>query len=123
MRLKVLDNLEIKVHYMNLHNDPFIKIKDKTKIIEMRLNDEKRQLLKIGDTIIFTNNITNDKISCEVIKLHHFDSFESLYNNFDKVLIGYNETDTADPNDMKLYYSQDLIKKYGVLGIEIKVIE
>lgn len=122
MRLKVLDKLEIKVHYMNLHNEPFIKIKEQTKTIEMRLNDEKRQLLNIGDTIIFTNNLTQETITCEVINLHHFNSFDSLYQAFDKISIGYNESDIASPKDMEIYYSNELIKKYGVLGIEIKVI-
>ena len=30
-------------HYMKLQNDPFTKIKNKTKTIEMRLNDGKRR--------------------------------------------------------------------------------
>ena len=34
---------------MNLHDIPFKKIKEGTKTIELRLNDEKRQLLKIKD--------------------------------------------------------------------------
>lgn len=123
MRLKVLDKLELKVHYMNLHNEPFIKIKEQTKTIEMRLNDEKRQLLNIGDTIIFTNNFTKETLSCEIIGLHHFDTFDSLYKVFDKITIGYNQSDIPNPKDMELYYSSDLIKKYGVLGIEIKVIK
>jgi ASC-1-like (ASCH) protein len=38
-------------HYMKLQNDPFTKIKNKTKTIEMRLNDEKRRKIKIHDLI------------------------------------------------------------------------
>ena len=30
-------------HYMKLQDDPFKKIKNKTKTIEMRLNDEKKE--------------------------------------------------------------------------------
>ena len=123
MRLKVIDKLEIKVHYMKLHDDPFKKIKNQTKTIEMRLNDEKRQMLCIGDVIIFTNNVTNEMIKCLIINLHYFDNFEALYQNFDKVVLGYNENEDASFKDMEEYYSQELIKKYGVLGIEIKVLE
>lgn len=43
------------IHYMKLQNNPFIKIKNKTKTIEMRLNDEKRKKINIGDNIEFTN--------------------------------------------------------------------
>ena len=35
-------------HEMKLNNGPFERIKNGTKTIELRLNDEKRQLLKIN---------------------------------------------------------------------------
>ena len=40
---------------MKLQDDPFKKIKNKTKTIEMRLNDEKRKKIKQDDLIEFTN--------------------------------------------------------------------
>lgn len=43
------------MHQMRLHPEPFEKIKNGTKIIEMRLNDEKRQKVQIGDKIEFEN--------------------------------------------------------------------
>ena len=49
-------------HYMTLVDLAFNAIKNKTKTIEMRLNDEKRKLIKINDLIIFTNNVTNEKL-------------------------------------------------------------
>ena len=48
------------IHKMNLWNDSFNKIKDKTKTIEMRLCDEKRSIICIGDIIEFTNTKTNE---------------------------------------------------------------
>ena len=38
-------------HEMKLNNGPFERIKNGTKTIELRLNDEKRKLLKIKDLI------------------------------------------------------------------------
>lgn len=35
-------------HEIKLNNGPFERIKNGTKTIELRLNDEKRQLLKIN---------------------------------------------------------------------------
>ena len=45
-------------HYMNLCSEPFNSIKNKEKIYELRLLDPKRQKLKVGDTITFTNLVT-----------------------------------------------------------------
>ncbi len=107
---------------MKLNNEPFIKIKNGTKTIELRLNDEKRQQLKIKDQIEFTNRETLEKMIVEIQNLHHYQSFEELYKNFDKVSLGYDQIDIADPNDMLKYYSEEEQNKYGVLGIEIKKI-
>jgi hypothetical protein len=48
---------------------------------------------------------------------------EELYKHFDKISLGYAEDEIADPKDMEQYYPQDKQEKYGVLGIEIKVLE
>lgn len=105
---------------MKLNNDPFIKIKDGTKTVELRLNDEKRRLLNVGDVICFTNNSTLEKLEVLVENLHSYDNFEELYKHFDKVSMGYNDKDVADYRDMLEYYSSDEQSKYGVLGIKIK---
>ena len=42
-------------HEMDIWHDSFVKIKEQTKTIEMRLFDEKRSLISTGDTIIFTD--------------------------------------------------------------------
>lgn len=105
---------------MNLNNRPFKSIKEGTKTIELRLNDEKRSLLKVGDEIEFTNRDTNEKLSVDIINLHKYPSFKELYKHFDKVEMGYNKDDIAEPKDMEAYYSKEEQDKYGVLGIEIR---
>ena len=101
-------------HRMNLNNNPFNLIKNGTKTIELRLNDEKRQLLKEKDLIEFTNRETLDVIMVEVLR---------LYKYFDKISMGYDRNDIANPKDMEKYYSKEEQDKYGVVGIEIRVIE
>ena len=49
-------------HEMNLHNEPFKKIMEGTKTIELRLYDVKRRALKVGDVIEFTNRLTDEKL-------------------------------------------------------------
>lgn len=107
------------MHYMRLDDDSFQAIKEGWKTIEMRLNDEKRSLIKEGDIIVFSNIKTQEEIECKVIKIYQYPDFEELYQHHSKLSIGYKENENADPKDMLHYYSTDNIKKYGVLGIEI----
>ncbi len=110
-------------HEMKLNNGPYMNIKNGTKTIELRLNDEKRQLLKIKDLIEFTNRETLEQMLVEIENLHHYSSFEELYKHFDKESMGYKEDEIANPKDMEEYYSKEEQEKYGVLGIEIKKIK
>lgn len=111
------------MHQMRLYNRPFQDIKNGNKTIEIRLYDEKRRLINENDIIEFTNLETNEKIKVKVIKLHRFNSFEELFNNFDKVSLGYLEGEVADPKDMEKYYSKEEELKYGVVGIEIRKVD
>ena len=111
------------MHYMKLHNNPFNLIKSGTKTIELRLNDLKRQKIKVGDLIEFTNRVTDEKMLVRVIDLIKFNSFSDLYKNFSKVSMGYREDEEANPSDMELYYSLEEQEKYGVLAIKIEMID
>lgn len=110
------------IHHMNLNPNPFKAISEGRKTIEMRLFDEKRRLINVGDQIVFTN-IDNEsqKITVKVIGLHTFDSFDELYKNLPLLKCGYTKENIHDskPEDMELYYSPEKQKLYGVLGIEI----
>mgnify|MGYP000694740458 FL=1 len=107
-------------HEMKLNNEPFECIKNGTKTIELRLNDEKRKLLTVGDYIEFTNRVTDEKLLVEVIDLFKYNSFEELYKHFNKIEMGYSINEEANPKDMENYYSKEEQEKYGVLGIKIK---
>lgn len=48
-----------------------------------------------------------------------YKNFNELYNNHNKISIGYKENENANPDDMLMYYSKEDIEKYGVLGIEL----
>lgn len=110
------------IHEMRLHNEPFTKIKLGKKTIELRLNDEKRKLIKIGDIINFTNRKTNEDLKTRVVNLYYYNNFEELFKNFNKISLGYDENEVANSSDLELYYSKDEQLKYGVVGIEIKLI-
>ena len=111
-------------HKMNLSPEPFAMIRSGQKTIELRLNDEKRQKINVGDSIEFTQTETGECLIVQVIAIHRFDSFAELYQKLPLLKCGYTKADiaTAKPEDMNLYYTPEQQEKYGVLGIEIKVI-
>ena len=110
-------------HEMDIWHDSFVKIKEQTKTIEMRLFDEKRSLISTGDTIIFTDTSNKEKIDCMVINMYRYLSFEELYQHHSKVSIGYNKDEIANPKEMLMYYSNEMIEQYGVVAFEIKVLQ
>lgn len=109
-------------HHMNLKPQPFSMIAEGKKTIELRLWDEKRQQISVGDILIFTNTADRSAaLQCKVRKLHVFPNFAKLYSTLPLTQCGYlpEELPTADPADMEAYYSKAQQEKYGVVGIEI----
>ena len=111
------------IHELYLHDEPFKQIKYGTKRIEMRLNDEKRKLIKVNDQIKFTNRTTNEELIVDVVDITQYSSFKELYEKNDKKLLGYKDDEVASPTDMSKYYSEEQINKYGVLAIRIRRID
>ena len=105
------------IYRMKLQNEPFKQIKKEIKKIEIRLNDEKRKIFEINDYIEFTNITTLEIMFVKITNLCHFESFEDLFNYFDKSTLG-----CGSYEEMYKYYSREEENKYGVLGIEIKVL-
>lgn len=105
------------IYRMKLQNEPFKQIKKQIKKIEIRLNDEKRKIFEINDYIEFTNITTLEIMFVKITNLYHFESFEKLFNNFDNSILG-----CGSYEEMYKYYSREEENKYGVLGIEIKVL-
>jgi len=113
-----------KMHKMKLYSLPFQKIKNGSKDIELRLYDEKRRVIKVDDEIVFLD-FENEKqtITAKVVAVHIFPTAKELYDNFsDKTRLGYDIGDVVDPNDIAEFYSKEREEKYGVVGIEIKLI-
>ena len=119
--------IEPVTHDMSLRKAPFRAVASGKKVIEMRLLDEKRRKIRVGDRIRFTLANGTESVTAEVVGLHPFPSFEALYASLIPVVgavgLGYAEGDTPDPAHMLDYYSEDSITRYGVVGIEIRVRE
>ena len=109
------------IHRMKLVDFAFNEIVNGHKDIEVRLNDEKRQLIKIGDTIEFTNLDTNEMIKVIVVNLYKFNNFYKLFNAFPRCRLGLKDSD--DASIMNNFYSEEDQNKYAALGIQIKLIK
>ncbi|CDD01558.1 hypothetical cytosolic protein [Ruminococcus sp. CAG:382] len=115
----------MREHVMNLTPLPMQQIRDGRKTIELRLYDEKRKLISVGDTIKFINTEdSNDTLSVTVTNLFVFTSFSELYMHLPLLKCGYNDENIniASPDDMNIYYSKEKQNKYGVIGIEVSLL-
>lgn len=111
---------------MKLNPAPYAAIKIGKKNIELRLNDEKRQKVKVGDTITFSNTAIPDlRLYTKVNALHHAVSFVELFTTISLSVCGFDGNLSVEEaaNEMRQYYSEEEELKYGALGIEVELID
>ncbi len=113
------------IHEMKLHDEPFSAIASGAKTIEMRLLDDKRRRIGVGDAIRFVHTESGERMMTTVLALHAFPDFDALYRallpRVGAVGLGYAPGEIASPTDMLDYYSAEEIARYGVVGIEIRL--
>lgn len=96
-----------------------------TKRIEIRLNDEKRKAIKVGDKIKFYKEPDLKKyFLTEVVEILKFNNFKEMIDNLKiEELATKSLTKEELLGTLEKYYSQKKQKKYGVLGIRIKLLK
>ena len=110
------------MHTMKLQAKYFDFILNGTKKYEIRLNDEKRRLIKIGDSIEFLKEPDlDDRIVYEVSNLLFFDNFSSLFDSIDIKYLADSSVSCDDlKNDLEKFYPIEKQLLYGVVAIELK---
>lgn len=111
------------IHILNLNPIPYKLIFEHKKDVEMRTYDDRRKAIHNGDFLVFKHTENSSTMIARVLKMVIFKNFIELYNAYDKSRLGYNDDQIADPKDMNQYYSDELINKYGVVAIEISLVE
>ena len=109
-------------HEMKLWRESFLSVFEGRKTVEMRLFDEKRARIALGDTIVFRESGGTGEVRCSVVGLCRYPDFETLYRHHDPVSIGYAPGERASASDMLAYYSREDIERYGVLGICVQLL-
>lgn len=108
---------------MKLQPEYFNMILNGTKRIELRLNDEKRQKININDTIKFIKEPNlQEELLVKVTEMIKCNSFKELIDNYDiSILADKNLTKKELLRVLEKFYSKDMQKKYGVVGIRIEM--
>ena len=106
-------------HYMKLASGPFDRMEAGVKKLEIRLHDEKRSLVQVGEPIEFSRLPDLERKIVRVVEeVMLFSSFDVCFSNIDVSLLGYDltvsRTDLA--RGMYTYYAVEEEKAYGVVA-------
>lgn len=105
---------------MNVKTKYYQLLKSGKKTIELRLFDEKRQKIKIGDEILFSDSSNqDDNFKATVLKLHRAENFNALCQIIKPEQAGFSSRGELI-SVLEEFYAPSAQKKSGVVGIEIK---
>ena len=109
------------MHTMKVQTKYYRLLKSGIKTVELRLWDEKRQQIKAGDKITFSD-LSNpiDTLVAQVLALHRADSFEKLCDTISPAQAGFSNKEELI-SCLQEFYTPEAQQKYGVVGIEVSV--
>ena len=110
---------------MKLRELPFEQIKSKQKIWEVRLNDDKRKSIHIGDSILFRKlPDLFEGVVCRVVDIKHFQSFREMARVLSLTSLGFEMGTTADTCEevYHTYYTPEEEKEFGVVAFKLELV-
>lgn len=109
-------------HIMHLDSKYFYLILNNKKNIEIRLYDNKRKNLNIGDTIMFINNENKkEKIYVKINNIKYYRSFKELFLNSTSTELKWLDSSIDSMiKEMNNIYPKELEKKFGVIKISFE---
>lgn len=112
----------MNTHKMGLQPRYYDFIQKGTKRIELRLYDEKRQKIQLGDEIEFFKS-ENEKLKAKVVGLLRYASFDDLFEDYPiEMLADKTMTKPELMNVLSEFYTAKKQLEYGVVGIRIELI-
>lgn len=106
-----------KISKVNVSKQEFKKIKKGKQTIIVRLNNEETNKIKSKDKIVIQRRI--GRLRKKVKETRVYSTLETLTNNIEKKQLGYKKKDTPNYDYLIKDYSNEEIKKYGLLVIEL----
>lgn len=110
-------------YIMKLNPKYFEYIKNGTKRVEIRLNDEKRRNMKIGDEIIFQKEPElKEEISTKIVRLIVKQTFKELIEQLD--ISEYSDKTESKEiflKDLYRFYTKEQEERFGIVGIQIEI--
>lgn len=114
----------MKNYQTNIKECYILPILNNIKKHEFRLFNEKRQAITIGDLLILNSNeVKEHYIEVLVIGIEIFSSWDEVINKYysSEFSCLYEDKETA-LLECKTYYSDEDVKKYGIVSFAIKPI-
>lgn len=114
-----------KEHTLNLNPIYFDLIKSGEKILEGRLNDDKRKLFEVGDKITFFKEPGRiETIKAIILKKYIYRNFDEMAEDLDKKDLGFADKSKQGMIDVyRKIYPREEENKHGVVILKIKVIK
>jgi ASC-1-like (ASCH) protein len=113
------------IHKMGLYGEYFQSIIDGKKKVEVRLNDEKRRKINVGDTIEFIKVPQHDEtLKVHVTGIRKYGTFKEMYEEIpfkDFDCEGWTLKEMLDGTYE--IYTPEQEKEWGTLAITISLIE
>jgi len=110
------------IHQMGLYGEYFASIIEGRKTVEVRLNDEKRRQIKVGDIIEFIKVPEQDEtLQVQVVELRQYNTFTEMYEDIpfrDFDCEGWSLQEMIDGTYE--IYTPEQEKQWGTLAITIK---
>ena len=109
---------------MKLKPEFFDQVKSGKKTYEVRLHDEKRQKIGIGDSIIFKKMPELiDGVIVKVVDVKRFETFEQMAMALSLSSVGFDNKNAAQvARFYRTIYSKEDEKKYGVVAFKMELI-
>ena len=112
------------MYIMKLKEEFFDKVKAGTKVYEVRLYDEKRQKICVGDTIIFKKmpNLI-DGVVTKVVDVKKFETFEQMAQTLSIESLGFEKKNAGQvARFYRSIYGKEDEKKYGVVVFKLELL-
>ncbi len=112
------------IHDLTIYSVPYRSILNKSKTVEVRLNDDLVNKIRLGDQIRFLLEDEEESFLCSVTKLESYKSFSEMYLAIDFRLLDC-EGWTLEEMVTATYkfYTPEEEMSFGALAIGIELVE